>query len=150
MVTTGVDFSSFKDGGLWVHNTNNAYGSLYGVATNAEITVPFNTATDKQKRFQTIELEANGVWTSETDGDISIEDGNQTSQLFENFYKQYQPNEWAAAFRQDTLTPNRTNALLEGYDLRGKYGTIRLLSDATTQAKLASVGVQFFISESSL
>ena len=150
MVTTGVDFSSFKDGGLWVHNTNNAYGSLYGVAKNAEITVPFNTAPDKQKRLQTIELEANSVWTSETDGDINIEDGNQTSQLFENFYSEYQPNEWAAGFRQDTLTPNRTNALLEGYDLRGKYGTIRLLSDATTQAKLASMGVQFFISESSL
>ena len=150
MVTTGVDFSSFKDGGLWVHNTNNAYGSLYGVAKNAEITMPFNAAPDKQKRLQTIELEANSVWTSETDGDINIEDGNQTSQLFENYYSEYQPNEWAAGFRQDTLTPNRTNALLEGYDLRGKYGTIRLLSDATTQAKLASMGVQFFISESSL
>lgn len=150
MVTTGVDFSSFRDGGLWVHNTNNSYGSLYGTLVNAEITVPFNVAPDKQKRLQTIELEANSVWTSEDVGDISVEDGNQTSQLFENYYSEYQPNEWAAAFRQDTLTPNRTNALLEGYDLRGKYGTIRLLSDATTQAKLASMGVQFFISESSL
>lgn len=150
MATCGIDFVSWNVGNTYLHNSNEVRGSYYGTLYPAEVTVPFNAFPGVQKRYQTIEQEATSPWISPTDGDVSIQDGNQKSQLFGNYYSQYQPNEYAAAFRQDTLTPNRVNPLLDGYDLRGKYMTLRLSNSSTTEEKLAAIAVTFFPSESSL
>ena len=98
--------------------------------------------------FQNIEQEALTPWKSNVDGDVNTLAG-QRSLLEEAFYTEYQPNEWAAAFRQDTTTPNRDYPLLEGWDLRDKVLTVKLRNERTTDERLESVTVQYYPSDSS-
>tara|TARA_B110000503_G_C7088495_1_gene388378 strand:- start:137 stop:1378 length:1242 start_codon:yes stop_codon:yes gene_type:complete len=148
MATCGVDFVSFKSGALWLHNSNETRGSYYGVEYPAEVTIPFNTSPDVQKKFENVEQEANSIWKSDTDGDITTV-GGQTSLLEEAFYEEFQPNEFAAGFRQDSSTPNETYPLLNGYDLRDRVLSMRLVNANTTKATLEAVAVSFSVSESS-
>ena len=149
MVTCGVDFISFALlGELWLHNSNDTRGSYYGTEYPAEVTIPFNTPPDIQKKFENVEQEANSIWKSDTDGDITTV-GGQTSLLEEAFYEEFQPNEFAAGFRQDSSTPNETYPLLNGYDLRDRVLSMRLVNANTTKATLEAVAVSFSVSESS-
>ena len=148
MATCGVDYVSFKDGAMWLHNSNDTRGSFYGTAYDAEVTVPFNTPPDVQKRFETIEQESNSVWKSDTDGDIVTLSG-QTSLLEAAFYTEFQQGEWAAALRKDSSSPNETYPLLNGYDLRDRVISFRLVNGDTTRATLEAVALSFSVSETS-
>lgn len=149
IVACGVDYASFNEGSLWIHNTNSNRGRFYGVDNAAEITLLFNQDPHTMKLIQTIEQETNSVWVSDTDGDVST-GGGQTSLLEGSFYSEYQPREWAAAFRQDSSTPNIINPLLDGYDLRDRTFEIRLVNSDKTEVKLESVSVLYRQSDSSM
>lgn len=143
MTTCGVDFVSFNNGSLWVHNTNSTYSSFYGTGVTAEVTVPFNIEPSAMKVFMNIEQETNDAWISETDGDVSTPAG-QTSQIFDEWYTQLQPYQFSAWIGKDTSTPTAlvpTNKVFEGFELRDTALTIRLTQDLSTESKLRSVTV---------
>lgn len=147
-VTCGVDTLTFYDGSVWLNNSNENRNTFFGTSNESTVDVVFNDKSPMMKVFQNIEQEATSPWKSNVDGDVNTL-GGQTSLLEESFYSEYQPNEWSAAFRQDTTTPNRTYPLLEGYDLRDKVITVKLRNDRTTEERLESVTLQYYPSESS-
>lgn len=147
--TCGIDYLSFYDGSIWLSDTGTR-GSFMGTDNPAETTLVFNQEPSKVKIPYNLEQETNSVWSSETDGDVEVDEGTQTSQIFETFYSQYQPNEWSSAFRYDTTTPNVTYPLQQGRFLRGRTFKIRLSNDSTTEVKLESVTVLSEASEASL
>lgn len=148
MVTCGVDTLSFYDGSVWLNNENENRNTFFGEEVASTVDVVFNDQPQAIKMFQNIEQEALTPWKSNVDGDVNTLAG-QRSLLEEAFYTEYQPNEWAAAFRQDTTTPNRDYPLLEGWDLRDKVLTVKLRNERTTDERLESVTVQYYPSESS-
>ena len=149
MVRAGIDFISFYDGETWLNNNNSTRNSFFGSTVESTVDVVFNMEPQMMKQFQTIELEATSIWNSATDGDVSTLRG-QSSLLEEGFYSEYQPGEYAAAFRQDTNTPNIGRPLLDGYDLRDRVITVKLRNSNTTEEELESATIQFFPSEASL
>jgi hypothetical protein len=148
MVTCGVDTLSFYDGSVWLNNENENRNTFFGEEVASTVDVVFNDQPQAIKMFQNIEQEALTPWKSNVDGDVNTLAG-QRSLLEEAFYTEYQPNEWAAAFRQDTTTPNRDYPLLEGWDLRDKVLTVKLRNERTTDERLESVTVQYYPSDSS-
>jgi hypothetical protein len=148
MTTCGVDTLSFYDGSVWLNNENENRNTFFGEEVASTVDVVFNDQPQAIKMFQNIEQEALTPWKSNVDGDVNTLAG-QRSLLEEAFYTEYQPNEWAAAFRQDTTTPNRDYPLLEGWDLRDKVLTVKLRNERTTDERLESVTVQYYPSESS-
>lgn len=145
MCTCGVDYVSFRNGALWLHNVNSTYSSFYGSGVTAEVTIPFNIEPSAMKVFMNIEQETNDAWLSETDGDVSTPAG-QTSQIFDEWYEQKQPNQFSAWIGKDTSTPTAlvpTNKVFEGFDLRDTALQIRLTQDASTESKLRTVTVNF-------
>lgn len=147
MTTCGVDMLSFIDGEVWISNSDTR-NSLLGTNVQSTVDVVFNVESSRMKLFQNLEQEASSPWKSNVDGDILTLSG-QTSLLEEAFYTEYQPQEWSAAFRQDTSTPNRTYPLVEGYDLRDRVITVKLRKDGNTEESLESVTLQYYPSESS-
>ena len=144
MATCGVDFVSYKDGGTWLHNSNNTRGSFYGTGYDAEVTVPFNLEPSEMKVFLNIEQETNDPWYSDTDGDVTTPAG-QTSVIYDEWYSQTQPNQYDAWIGKDTSTPTAlvpANKEFEGFDLRDTVLSIRMVQDSTSDSKLESVTVK--------
>ena len=140
MVTCGVDFLSFKEGGIWVHNQNETRGNFYGTQFDAEVEIPFNANPAQMKCFTNIQQDSESAWNSATSGDISTPEG-QSSTLLDTDYVQFFRERFSAGLLKDELTPNLTYPLLEGDDLRSYLLNIRLRNSSTTQTKLSAVTV---------
>ena len=149
MVTCGVDFASFKEGELWIHNKNNTRGSFYGTANSAEIEVPFNVSPTTEKIFTNIQQDSNNVWASPSNGDIYTPEGQQSSLLSTDYYSFFN-SRFSAGLLKDVNTPNLTYPLLEGDDLRSYCLIVKLSNNDTTETKLAYVTVTSIQSDLSL
>lgn len=62
MCTLGDLLITFKNGGMWTHDSPTEYNNFYGVAYESYITAPFNQGVREKKTFTGISQIANTTW----------------------------------------------------------------------------------------
>lgn len=119
MVTLGVDFVSFKNGGLWIHNNESTYCNFYGVQYTPSITISFNDGIDVKKTFIGISVLSNGnSWYCP---DIETPTGQYSYINNSSFVKK--EDMWhSPIFRDD----NSSLGILSGDRMKGNYILVKL------------------------
>lgn len=136
MCTSGLDIVTFKDGGIYVHNSNSIYNNFYGVQYSSELWVVSNGEPSKNKALQAISLECSEAWDAY---DISTENGQSTS-LESTDYEKKQNLMYAGVMR-DANTPNVTDPLIEGDEMVDTSFLIKLSKLSLSFVKLFCVNL---------
>jgi hypothetical protein len=159
---TGLVLVSFKDGELWVHESDNVpRANFYGVQYDAEIDMVFNFQKKATKLMFNIEIQSDKKFyapliTIPANSDYPL---GMRSSLLANRFKSYEGhwnadllrdmNDNSAQFRAivDPLA-REVAALLRGRNLRGEVMTVKLrLADAGEDFSLKRVDIGFALSE---
>lgn len=143
-------FVSWKDGNLWVHNTNPLQNNLYGTQYSSKITVVVNPEYQKEKAYYNFRLDAVGKWYMPS---ITTPDSNQfphgmLSELKKNNFKLIDNKLWADILG-DINDPNfsgisdptqrRLDALFGGRKMQGGWLIIDLQCDGSSYNEISSV-----------
>lgn len=111
---------SFKNGVLYVHDST-TYCNYYGTQYKPSVSLVFNDMETIKKRYNTITLLANKVWSASTNGDITTNLGQSSSLQASDFISK--DDKWHAAFRRDASS---TGGLYNGNVLKGGWAKIKL------------------------
>lgn len=143
-------FITWKDGRLWVHNTNPIQNNLYGVQYSSKLTIVVNPVYQKEKIFYNFRLDAVGRWYMPS---ITTPDSNQfpngmLSQLKKNNFK-LKDNKLFADILSDVNDPNfatvsdpvqrRLDALFGGRKMQGGWLIVDLQCDSTDYHEVSSI-----------
>lgn len=143
-------FVSWKNGGLWVHNTNPVQNNLYGTQYSSKITIVINPEYQKEKIFYNFRMDAVGKWYMPS---ITTPDSNQfpngmLTQLKKNNFKLID-NKLFAEILNDVNDPNfagisdptqrRLDALFGGRKMQGGWLIVDLQCDDSTYQEISSV-----------
>jgi hypothetical protein len=112
---------SWKNGILYTHDNTTNYANFYGVQYKPSITLLFNDIQPLKKRYNTITMLANKVWSPSTNGDITTNLGQSSSLQAADFI--FKDDKIHAAFRRDA---NSTGGLLNGNVLKGNWAKLKL------------------------
>lgn len=141
MCGANLDIVSFKDGSLYLHDSNSLRGNFYGVQYPMKINFVHNEAPANMKVYNSLELDSNAPFAME----MTNQFGQKTS-LIESDFENIENAYWAALWK-DENTPNVSNPLLEGDDMRCHTAVIKLTNSLTTFVKLFAVGIKTQMSE---
>jgi hypothetical protein len=111
---------SFKNGQLYVHDST-TYCNYYGTQYKPSVTLVFNDAENVKKRYNTMTLLANKVWTPDTNGDITTNLGQSSSLQSTDFL--LKDDKWHVSFKRDASS---TGGLYNGNVLKGGWAQIKL------------------------
>jgi len=152
---------SWKDGALWVHNTNPIQGNLYGVQYSPKITLIVNAEYQKEKIFYNFRLDAVGNWympSIQTAPSSQFPNGMLTELKAKNF-KLIDNKLWSDIL-SDVNDPNfatisdpvqrRLSALFGGRKMQGGWLIVDLQCDDITYAEISSIETYFIDTERSL
>jgi len=142
MEECGIGLVTFKDGGIYLHDSNNTRGSFYGDEYEATITVIANQSPSQPKTFRNVQLESLNIWDSADSGDVTTPEGQSSSIAQANYVKRN--NQYFAPILRDINTANRTDALFNGNPMTSTVLILKLNNSDTTSVKLFSVGVGYF------
>lgn len=112
---------SWKNGVLYTHDNTTNYANFYGVQYKPSLTLIFNATQQIKKRYNTITMLANKVWSPSTNGDIST-NLNQTSSLQATDFI-LRDDKIHAVIKRDSSS---TGGLLNGSVLKGNWAKIKL------------------------
>lgn len=124
---------SFKDGQLWLHDSNEVHNNFYGVQYTSKVSPVFNIEPDKSKVLLNISTESQDKW-------VGIEITNPAGQLSDLRDTDYTTNEtgYSANVLRDRNTPNIVLPqipLLHG-DLMRDYSFTTLLECTSTDLSI--------------
>lgn len=142
MVSNRTGLITFNQGQLYRHNANTLYNNFYGFQYTSQIKFISNVEPNKIKVFTNITEDASDVWNM-------VEATNQYDQRTSLEVEDFEDVEgvYKASLLKDENTPNVTNALIEGDEMRSHSLAITLENDTTDFSKLFSVGVGVTLSE---
>lgn len=145
---------SWKDGALWLHNSNPIQNNLYGVQYSSKLTIIVNAEYQHEKIFYNFRLDAVGKWYMPT---ISTSPSNQfpdgmLTQLKKNNFKQIDNKLWSDILG-DVTDPNfatisdpvqrRLYALFGGRKMQGGWLIVDMQCDDTAYHEVSSVETYF-------
>lgn len=143
-------FISWKDGELWLHNTNPVQGNLYGVQYSPKITLIVNQEYQKEKLYYNFRMDAVGNWyiPSMTTPNSNQFPNGMLSELKKNNLKLKDNKLWADILN-DVNDPNfatisnpaqrRLSALFGGRKMQGGWLIVNLQCDDTTYSEISSI-----------
>ncbi len=143
MCQTNETIVSFKDGSLYVHNSNDTYNNFYGTQYTAYITSASRQNPSKVKTLQAISEETVDVWEAE----ISTENGQLATVVFDDFEEI--ENLQYSAIGRDENTANVVNPGIEGDMMRDTSFIIKLTNSLTTLVKIFAANIIYSDSERS-
>lgn len=133
------DLVSFKDGQLWLHNTNTLYNNFYGVQYRSEITPIVCKIGDKQT-FHAISYY--GIQGDPLKSEWEIEQitnrYGQQSRLKKAHFR-LKENLWAASFLRDTTDTTVTNPIVNGRNLRGEELVLKFVNSSPLFASIQTI-----------
>ena len=141
MCTSGTAIVTFKNGGLYTHNTNAIQGNFYGTQFQPELWVTLNEQPSIVKVLEGVGEETNSPWEVYA---IETPDG-QLSNLIVADFREMENNQYAGVLR-DILTPNVLNPLFQGDVMRGRTALFKFRYPLTSYNKLYVVNLKFIIS----
>lgn len=112
---------SWKNGALYTHDNTTNYANFYGVQYKPSLTLLFNDIQPIKKRYNTITMLANKVWSPSVNGDISTNLGQSSSLQAADFI--FKDDKIHAAFKRDASS---TGGLYNGNVLKGNWAKIKL------------------------
>ena len=141
MVTLGTQLISFKNGGLYTHDSS-VYNNFYGIQYDSTITPVFNQNPTQSKSFIAIEQRGTNVWSCpqiETSLN-SYGTTKQQSNLVSLDFAQYE-DKYAASLLRDS---NSIGGLINGDYLKGNYIQVQFKNTApTTLVSLNFVSLKY-------
>jgi hypothetical protein len=133
------DLVSFKDGQLWLHNTNTLYNNFYGVQYRSEITPIVCKIGDKQT-FHAISFY--GVQGEPLKSEWEIEEitnrYGQRSRIKKAHFR-LKENLWAASFLRDTTDTTVTDPIINGRNLRGEELVLKFVNSSPLFASIQTI-----------
>lgn len=129
---------TFKDGQLYVHDSNSLYSNYYGVQYPAEVSVISNKQSSESKVYMMNSLESNKA----VDVPVITTSENNLSNLLASDYEDTE-GKYYAGFWFDQNTPNVLNPLIEGDSLRGYYMEMKLQDSTDSEFTLYCVNFGF-------
>ena len=142
MGTNNIDFVSYKDGQLYIHNENSTYNNFYGLQFSSLIEFLSNIEPSSNKMYNHIFSESTHVFAMP----LATNQYGQKSSLIESDFTEFE-GVWKAAFLRDENTPNVTNPLIEGDTMRCHSMNILLENKDTGLVTLFAVGIGVELSE---
>lgn len=112
---------SFMNGKLYTHDNTTNYAYFYATQYKPALTFVFNDTQNIKKRYNTITMLANKVWSPSTNGDIITNLGQTSSLQSTDFI--LRDDKIHAAFKRDSAS---TGGLLNGNVLKGNWAQIKL------------------------
>jgi len=112
---------SWKNGILYTHDNTTSYANFYGVQYKPSMTLVFNQFQDVKKRYNTITMLCNKVWSPSTNGDITTNLVQSSSLQPSDFL--YKDDKLHASFKRDASS---TGGLYNGNVLKGNWAQIKL------------------------
>lgn len=145
---------TFKNGQLYLQNSNTTRNNFFGVQYESIIDVHANSYPNEIKVYESMNNVGSGRWAPSTDGDIEITLPElMQSRLVEGKFK-LQEGVYTSEFLRDALvkdgiggTTFEKSQLIGGRFLRGHEMRIRLRNDDTDEANLRIVTVKSNISQ---
>ena len=127
-------YITYKNGAMYTHNTNNTYGSFYGVTYPSEVTIVYNQSPLQIKSFLALMEQANTPWAPTV---ISTNLGQASSLAATD--ATLKEGVYFLNFLRDSNSPG---GLLNGDDLKGNWIKMKLSESDTTKVQLLSVDVR--------
>jgi len=143
MVSKGIDIVTFKNGGLWLHNTNPIQGNFYGVQYYAEAWLVANLLPSNKKVAKAVSLESDAAWNVTIDSP----EGQTTSLIPNNF--QMKEGFYYSEILRDDNTPNVLNPRFEGNPMRSCTFLVKIKYQNTIYNKIFAVNVLMIQSQRS-
>ena len=139
MVQNGTDLMTFRTGINYEHNNSEVYNTFYGVTTAPAIRFSVNDAAQFVKAWQSITIKGTEPWAV----NLTNEPGQVSSLLETDFVNR--EDRFYASFLRDENTPNITDPLIQGDQLRSDYLLVVLVkqTNTTTYQRLFMVTTQF-------
>jgi len=141
MVQAAINFVTFKEGSLFLHNSNDVHNNFYGNQFTSEIEAVSNEYPSLRKVYLSMVQESNKAWKVDN---ITNQLGQQSS-LIEGDFENIE-GDFYAEFLKDKNTPV-TNSLIEGEDLRSHELKMKMVNEDTGAVKLFSIGFNYASSE---
>lgn len=140
MISNNVGFYSWKGGKLYQHEKG-VYNTFYDTLYPSEIDVVSNENPSNVKFYKAI--------FSESNLPVNIEATNQNSQKTSLLTTDFEEKEgvYYAAFLKDENTPNVSQPLLEGDDMRCHSMTIKTSITTNEYFRMFSMGIHSELSE---
>jgi hypothetical protein len=144
MCQAGIDIVTFRDGRIFLHNSNSVYNNFYGIQYSSEVHVVFNDFPDKTKIFQAMTEQSTGIWYCPN---IKTPIGQLTNLIDGDF--QEKEGKFHADFYMDVNSPNITDPLIEGNPMRDETLEIEMKNDELGLVVFYDVSLMFAPSERS-
>ena len=112
---------TWKSGKLYTHDNTTNYCNFYTVQYKPSLTFVFNETQNIKKRYNTITMLANKIWTPDTNGDISTNLSQSSSLQYSDFI--LRDDKIHASFRRDASS---TGGIYNGNVLKGNWLQIKL------------------------
>lgn len=142
MVSNNISFLSFKDGELYIHNQNPLYNNFYGEQFPQQIKFVSNANPTTIKFYNNIFTESTSPFSMP---EATNQFGQKTSLIESDFFDD--EGVFKSEILMDENTPNVTNPLIEGDNIRCHSLTILLQNSDTKLVKLTNVGIGLNLSE---
>lgn len=150
----GQTLITFKNGLIWVHNTNNTYNNFYGQQYDQKIRFAMNEDYMKHKVMGSMAVYSTEKWFADTDYILipphAEYPGGMRSRILANKFAHKQGC-WYAEFSRDANTPNANpvGVYINGRKMQGYVLDVMLKNDHTTFVLLDQVIIQSVPSEKS-
>lgn len=142
-------FYAFKDGSIWLQNSNEIRCNFFGVQYVSLVHIIANVNPTELKIYYSMRVKSNRVWYAANTGDIFIpategKTNGMQSRLHKPQFRRLQGN-YFADFLRNMLTPGFDTpklALFKGVELRGEYMEIILTNDDTVDVTLFEIDIK--------
>ena len=132
-------YFSFKNGGMWEHNTNTTYNSFYGTAYPSIVQLTYNSSPTLIKSFLGVLQQGDSIWSApDITTSISTVTTPQHSSLLNTDFSKKE-GVWFSSLLRDDTSPG---GLLEGDDLKGNWIKLRLSNSSNAKINLLSIDVR--------
>lgn len=132
------DIISFKDGQLYIHDSQERNKQYNTTIAPSEIDVIFNAESDNTKVFKNFGVKASKLWLSEIS---TTPEGQQTSNI-ESDYREREGEFYAHLMRDE----NSPGGIIEGDSMRSYSLRTKFKNVSSELVRLWSVSVEFFAS----
>lgn len=135
MLSNNISLVSFKNGQLYTHNTNGLYNNFYNNQYSSIVELLSNVEPSSIKFYNNIYTESSSPFSMLARNQF----GQETSLIVDDFVDD--EGVWKAALLRDVNTPNVTNPLFEGDEMRCHSMVVRLENIDTELVTIFSVGI---------
>lgn len=138
---------SFKDGKLWLHDSNTTYNNFYGTQYSSKVKNIVVSGTNRST-YHTLTLQAVQADPLQNDWQVLdiTNEFNQLSRIKKPHFR-LKENVWAASFLRDTTDTTVTNPIINGRNLRSQTLTLLFDNDSTDAVYLQTVTTKILPSE---